>query len=153
MNVNEFFNAFCFYEQNDSNSLEIINRSKIENLKVLASSRLREKRKKRSIDEYFAEESLIKVYDVIDLLNNVSDFALDQLDYDPYVDDSVVVYFKNRTIRLNLYVKQDIEEEEDFEEAYLDFVKNNESYLVNDTLPNVVKLLNKLLNEKEKISQ
>lgn len=153
MNVNEFFNAFCFYEQNDSNSLGIINRSKIENLKVLASSRLREKRKKRSIDEYFAEESLIKVYDVIDLLNNVSDFALDQLDYDPYVDDSVVVYFKNRTIRLNLYVKQDIEEEEDFEEAYLDFVNNNESYLVNDTLPNVVKLLNKLLNEKEKISQ
>lgn len=86
------------------------------------------------------------MYDVIDLLSNVTDFSLDQLDYDPYVDDSVVIYFKNRTIRLNLYVNQEMnEDEEDFEEAYLDFVKNNESYLVNDTLPNVVKLLNRLL--------
>ena len=116
-------------------------------LSVLASSSLREKRReRRSIDEYFAEESLKKVYDVIDLLSNVTDFSLDQLDYDPYVDDSVVIYFKNRTIRLNLYVNQEMnEDEEDFEEAYLDFVKNNESYLVNDTLPNVVKLLNRLL--------
>lgn len=92
------------------------------------------------------EESIKKVYDVIDLLNDVTAFSIDQLDYDPYVDDSVVIYFKNRSIRLNLYVNQYInKDEEDFEEAYLDFVQDNESYLVNDTLPNVVKLLNKLL--------
>ena len=147
MNVNDFFNAIGFYELSCSTSFDIINRSRVEDLKVLASSCPREKRRKRrSIDDYFAEESLKKVYNVIDLLSNVTDFSLDQLDYDPYVDDSVVIYFKNRTIRLNLYVNQEMnEDEEDFEEAYLDFVKNNESYLVNDTLPNVVKLLNRLL--------
>lgn len=146
MNVNDFINAINFYEPIDSPSFEIINRSKIEDTKVLASSCLREKRRKRMIDTFFAEQVLKKVYAVIDLLDNISDFSIDQLDYDPYVDDSVVIYFKNRTIRLNLYVNPDTNDSvEDFEEAYLDFVRNEESYLINDTLPNVIKLLNKLL--------
>lgn len=146
MNVNDFFNAIDIYNLSEPNSFDIINSSKVDNLKVSASLCLREKRRKRTIDNFFMEESLKKVYDVIDLLNDVTAFSIDQLDYDPYVDDSVVIYFKNRSIRLNLYVNQDIhEDDEDFEEAYLDFVQNNESYLVNDTLPNVVKLLNKLL--------
>ena len=146
MNVNDFINAICFYEQIDSPSFEIMNRSKIEDTKVLASSCLREKRRKRVIDEFFAERLQKKVYDVIDLLDNISDFSIEQLDYDPYVDDSVVIYFKDRTIRLNLYVNPDTDDSvEDFEEAYLDFIRNEESYLINDTLPNVIKLLNKLL--------
>ena len=146
MNVNDFFNAIDIYNLSEPNSFDIINSSKVDNLKVSASLCLREKRRKRTIGNFFMEESLKKVYDVIDLLNDVTAFSIDQLDYDPYVDDSVVIYFKNRSIRLNLYVNQDInKDEEDFEEAYLDFIQNNESYLVNDTLPNVVKLLNKLL--------
>lgn len=146
MNVNDFFNAIDIYNLSEPNSFDIINSSKVDNLKVSASLCLREKRRKRTIDNYFMEESIKKVYDVIDLLNDVTAFSIDQLDYDPYVDDSVVIYFRNRSIRLNLYVNQYInKDEEDFEEAYLDFVQDNESYLVNDTLPNVVKLLNKLL--------
>lgn len=146
MNVNDFFNAIDIYNRSAPNSFDIINSGKVDNLKVSASLCLREKRRKRTIDNFFMEESIKKVYDVIDLLNDVMAFSIDQLDYDPYVDDSVVIYFKNRSIRLNLYVNQYInKDEEDFEEAYLDFVQDNESYLVNDTLPNVVKLLNKLL--------
>ena len=146
MNVNDFFNAIDIYNRSEPNSFDIINSGKVDNLKVSASLCLREKRRKRTIDNFFMEESIKKVYDVIDLLNDVTAFSIDQLDYDPYVDDSVVIYFKNRSIRLNLYVNQYInKDEEDFEEAYLDFVLDNESYLVNDTLPNVVKLLNKLL--------
>lgn len=146
MNVNDFFNAIDIYNRSEPNSFDIINSGKVDNLKVSASLCLREKRRKRTIDNFFMEESIKKVYDVIDLLNDVTAFSIDQLDYDPYVDDSVVIYFKNRSIRLNLYVNQYInKDEEDFEEAYLDFVQDNESYLVNDTLPNVVKLLNKLL--------
>lgn len=146
MNVNDFFNAIDIYNRSEPNSFDIINSGKVDNLKVSASLCLREKRRKRTIDNFFMEESIKKVYDVIDLLNDVTAFSIDQLDYDPYVDDSVVIYFKNRSIRLNLYVNQYInKDEEDFEEAYLDFVQDNESHLVNDTLPNVVKLLNKLL--------
>ena len=146
MNVNDFFNAIDIYNRSEPNSFDIINSGKVDNLKVSASLCLREKRRKRTIDNFFMEESIKKVYDVIDLLNDVMAFSIDQLDYDPYVDDSVVIYFKNRSIRLNLYVNQYInKDEEDFEEAYLDFVQDNESYLVNDTLSNVVKLLNKLL--------
>lgn len=146
MNVNDFFNAIDIYNRSEPNSFDIINSGKVDNLKVSASLCLREKRRKRTIDNFFMEESIKKVYDVIDLLNDVTAFSIDQLDYDPYVDDSVVIYFKNRSIRLNLYVNQYInKDEEDFEEAYLDFVQDNESYLVNDTLSNVVKLLNKLL--------
>ncbi|WP_455643796.1 hypothetical protein [Parabacteroides sp.] len=146
MNVKEFFNSFGFYERIESTTFEVINRSKIDDTKNLASLYLREKRRKRLINEYFAEHLLKKVYDVIELLDNVSEFSLDQLDYDPYVDDSIVIYFKNRSIRLNLYVNRDVDSDsEDFEEAYLDFIRNNESHLVNDTVPNIVKLLNKLL--------
>lgn len=130
----------------ENQTISIIQRAEIEDTKVLASSRLKIKRMNRSIDALFAKQSMNKVYSVIDGLERISDFSLESLDYDPYVDDSVVMYFANKTIRLNLYVNNLPKGEiEDFEEAYLSFVRNGDSYLVNDTVPNVLNLLNSLL--------
>lgn len=146
MRVNEFFNSFGMFDVYENQTISIIQRTEIEDTKVLASSRLKIKRMNRSIDALFAKQSMNKVFSVIDGLERISDFSLDSLDYDPYVDDSVVMYFANKTIRLNLYVNNLPKGEiEDFEEAYLSFVRNGDSYLVNDTVPNVLNLLNSLL--------
>lgn len=146
MRVNEFFNSFGMFDVYENQTISIIQRAEIEDTKVLASSRLKIKRMNRSIDALFAKQSMNKVYSVIDGLERISDFSLESLDYDPYVDDSVVMYFANKTIRLNLYVNNLPKGEiEDFEEAYLSFVRNGDSYLVNDTVPNVLNLLNSLL--------
>lgn len=146
MRVNEFFNSFGMFDVYENQTISIIQRAEIEDTKVLASSRLKIKRMNRSIDALFAKQSMNKVYSVIDGLERISDFSLESLDYDPYVDDSVVMYFANKTIRLNLYVNNLPKGEiEDLEEAYLSFVRNGDSYLVNDTVPNVLNLLNSLL--------
>ena len=81
MNVNDFFNAIDIYNRSEPNSFDIINSGKVDNLKVSASLCLREKRRKRTIDNFFMEESIKKVYDVIDLLNDVTAFSIDQLDF------------------------------------------------------------------------
>lgn len=146
MNVSDFFNSYEFYELEECRTIEIITKSNVDDKKYKVTSLLRKKNKKRGIEASFVEEALMKVYEVIERLDDISDFNLEHVDFDPYEDESVVIYFKDRSIRLNLYVNMLLsKDEEDDEEAYLDFQKGDESHLIIDTIPNVVNLLNKLL--------
>ena len=144
MNVNDFLNTFVTIDNEAFDSYEIINYSLLDNAKYESSSLLTKRALERKIDSMYVEQLRAKVWNVIDQIAAISKFCIDDLDFDPYVEDSAVMYFDNCNIRLNLYVS-DAEEEEDYEEAYLAFEKDGESYLVNDTITNIMKLLNKLL--------
>lgn len=144
MNVSDFLNVFVPKEIDVFDSYEVINDSLLDKVKFQSSSLLSKRALERRIDSMYVEQLRTKVWNVIDQISAIQKYCIDDLDFDPYVDDSAVMYFDNCNIRLNLYVS-DIEDAEDYEEAYLAFEKNGESYLVNDTVDNVVKLLNKLL--------
>lgn len=147
MNVDDFLNAFINASvpvNKEVESYEIINDSILDNLKYRSSALLTKEAMYRKIDSELVEQLRNKVWDVLDRVSTISKYCIDDLDFDPYVDDSAVMYFDKCNIRLNLYVSN-VGDEEDYEEAYLAFKKNGESYLVNDTIANVTKLLNELL--------
>ena len=145
MDAKTFMNLYALSYSNECFSDCILNQRHLDERKVRLCRILRKKRIK-SMDIDLFQRS-------IDMLSRFSDMctvdfhiADSCVEYDNYVDDSVAIYFNERKNRVNLYFNEEVYPDKDnFDEVYFSFELEGERYLVNDSLNNIMSLVNRII--------
>ena len=146
MDVKTFMSLYALPDSNECFSDCILNQRNQDERKVRLCRILGKKRIK-SMDVDLFQRS-------IDMLSRFSDLCVDFLitdacvEYDSYVDDSIAIYFNERKNRVNLYFNEEVYPDKDnFDEVYFSFELEGERHLVNDSLNNIMPLVNKIIRK------
>lgn len=148
MNVSEFLSEYAISYENleDEYRIRLVNRlvvsQKVEIGKLLKSKR------SRNMPASLFQKSIDMVSSFLDKCNAEIDISHSLIEYDPFVNDSISIYFPKKQARVNLYFNEDCPIDEDnFEEIYFSFVYNEQRHLVNDTMDNIMPLVKRILNK------
>ena len=98
------------------------------------------------IEDRLVSKAASKLYSLLELVGDRVDIQNRILSIGHTSDESIVVDFApERNMRLVIYYNDDADEDEDVEEAFLDYEHNGEYYLVNNTLYQIAEKLKELL--------
>lgn len=146
MNVETFFNVYTLSSPIVDFSNSLLSQRNLDKRKAQLCKILRNKRMK-SMDMDLFQRS-------IDMLSKFSDLCVDFqitdscVEYDSYADDSIAIYFNERKSRVNLYFNEEVDPDKDnYDEVYFSFELKGERYLVNDSLNNIMPLVNRIISK------
>ena len=98
------------------------------------------------MEDNLVSKAATKLYSLLELMEDRIDIQNKVLRLGQTLEESIVVDFSpERNIRLVIYYNDDAQEDEDVEEAFLDYEINGDYYLVNNTLFQIAEKLKELL--------
>ena len=112
----------------------------------MAADMVRVLQSRSGIEDSLVSKSATILYSLLDLMEDRMDIQDKVLRLGRTSEESIVVDFSpERNMRLVIYYNDDVQEDEDVEEAFLDYEINGEYYLVNNTLYQIAEKLKELL--------
>ena len=112
----------------------------------IAAGMVRGLQSRSGIEDGLVSKAASKLYSFLEFVGDRVDIKDKVLSLGHTTDESIVVDFApERNMRLVIYYNDDAKEDEDVEEAFLDYEYNGEYYLVNNTLYQIAEKLKELL--------
>lgn len=147
MNVNDFIVEYATeIVTAESEYSDIFRNRAIITQKVEIQNSLRHKRR-TSMSDLLFKKSVDMMSEFLEICNDELEIPINSIDYDPFIEDSIAIYYPGRKARINLYFNEDCPVNEDnFEEVYFSFEYENERHLVNDTMDNIVPFIKYILS-------
>lgn len=145
MRVEEFLNIYSILEESLAVPEYNISTHLLESRKADIGVMLRNK-----MDSHMSMTLFQKSIDMVSAFSDMCGEKLcidvNDIEYDPFVEDSIAIYFRSKNARINLYYNEDTDGDNDnFEEVYFSFEMDKKRHLVNDTMRNIMPLIHRIL--------
>lgn len=145
MKVEEFLNTYTLLEESLTIPKYSISSHLLDIHKANICQMLHRK-KNRDMSMTLFQKSIDMVSVFSDLCGEKLHIEEKDIEYDPFIEDSIAIYFRSKKARINLYYNESQDGDEDnFEEVYFSFEIDKQRHLVNDTMRNIMPLIHRIL--------